>query len=50
MTCIKLPSLNMLSCLFAGDHYHKFRDLSSKHPLVELRHDLLNVRLDLVVG
>jgi hypothetical protein len=49
-THVELPSLNMLAGLFAGDDNNKLGDLAAVHPLFELRHDLLDVRLDLVVG
>lgn len=47
---IELPSFHMLSGLSAGDNQDQFRDLSAHHPLIELRHDLLDVGFDLVVG
>ena len=40
----------MLASLFAGDHDHKLRNLSTIHPVFELRHDLLDVCLDLIIG
>jgi len=49
-TCIELPALDVLACLFAGDDNDQLRDLAAVHPLFELRHDLFYVRLDLVVG
>jgi len=49
-TYIKLPPLDMLACLFAGDDNDELGYLASVHPLFELRHDLLDVGLDLVVG
>ena len=49
-TYVELPSLNMLAGLFAGDDHNEFSDLAAVHPLFELRHDLLDVRLDLVVS
>lgn len=50
LTCIELPALNVLACLFAGDDNDQLRDLAAVHPFFKLRHDLLDVRLDLVVG
>ena len=40
----------MLASLFTGDDHHELGDLAAVHPLFELRHDLLDVRLDLVIG
>lgn len=40
----------MLPRLLARDDHDKLGYLPSNHPLVELRHDLLNVGFDLVVG
>jgi hypothetical protein len=48
-TYIELPALEVLAGIFAGYDHHQFRDLSSDHPLVQLPHDFLNVRLHLVV-
>lgn len=39
----------MFTCIFAGDHNHQFRYLAADHPFVELRHDFLDVRFNLVV-
>lgn len=40
----------MFSRLFARDYHDQFRNLSTHHPLIELRHDFLDVGFDLVVG
>lgn len=40
----------MFTSLLARDNYHKLRDLSSLHPFLQLRHDLLDVGFNLVVG
>lgn len=40
----------MLAGLLASDNHDKLGDFAAVHPLFELRHDLLDVRLDLVVG
>lgn len=40
----------MFTGLLARDNYHKLRDLSPLHPFLQLRHDLLDVRFDLVIG
>lgn len=50
MTYIELPSLHMLPSIFACDHDDKFGYLAPNHPLVQLRHDLFYIRLDLVIG
>lgn len=47
---IELPSLHVLPSFLVCDDYNKFGDLASHHPLIQLRHDLLDVGLDLVVG
>lgn len=47
---IELPSFHMFSGLSAGDNHDEFRDLSTRHPFIQLRHDLLDVSFDLVVG
>jgi hypothetical protein len=47
---IKLPPLYVLSCLFARDDNHEFRNLATVHPFFQLSHDLLDIRLDLIVG
>lgn len=49
-TYVKLPALDVLPGIFVGDHDDELRYLASHHPLVKLRHDLLDVGLDLVVG
>lgn len=49
-THIKLPSLDVLARVLVGYDNHQLGNLAAHHPLVELRHDLLDVRLDLVVG
>lgn len=40
----------MLPRLLARDDHYKLGYLPPNHPLVQLRHDLLNVGFDLVVG
>lgn len=47
---VELPSLYMLAGLFACYNNHQFRYFASDHPFVELGHDLLDIRSDLVVG
>ena len=47
---VELPSLNVFASLLAGDYDYQFRDLAACHPFVELRHDLLDVCFDLIVG
>lgn len=49
-TYVELPALHMFSCVLACYDYDELRDLPSDHPFVELGHDLLYVRFDLVVG
>lgn len=49
-THIKLPALDVLARVLVGDDDDKLRDLAAHHPLVELRHDLLDVGAHLVVG
>ncbi len=49
-TNIKLPALNVLSGIFACDHYNELRDLAANHPFVKLGHYFLDVGFDLVVG
>lgn len=40
----------MLARVLVGDDDDELGDLATDHPAVELRHDLLDVGLDLVVG
>jgi hypothetical protein len=47
---IKLPPLYVLTGLLASDDDDELGNLAPVHPVLELRHDLLDVRLDLVVG
>lgn len=47
---IELPSLDVLARFLASDHDDELGDFTPGHPLVELRHDFLDVRFDLVVG
>ena len=47
---VKLPPLDVLPGILVGDHDDELRDLAAHHPLVQLGHDPLDVRLDLVVG
>jgi hypothetical protein len=44
-----LPALDVLACFFARDYYNKLGDLAASHPFLKLRHDLLDVGLDLIV-
>ena len=50
MTYVELPALDMLASLLACDDNNKLGDLAPIHPLLQLTHDLLDVRLDLVIG
>jgi len=50
MTYVKLPALDMLASLLARNDNDKLGDLAPIHPLLQLTHDLLDVRLDLVIG
>lgn len=49
-TYIKLPSLHVLAGFLVGDDDDELGYLSTRHPLVQLRHDLLDIRLHLVIG
>jgi hypothetical protein len=49
-TYVELPPLYVLTGLLAGDDNDELGNLASVHPVLELRHDLFDVRLDLVVG
>lgn len=49
-TDVKLPPLNVLAGVFIRNDDDQLRDLAAHHPPVQLRHDLLDVRLNLVVG
>lgn len=40
----------MLARVLVGDHDDQLLDLAAHHPLVQLRHDLLDVGAHLVVG
>ena len=40
----------MLAGLLAGNDNNELGDLAAVHPLFELRHDFLDVGLDLVIG
>lgn len=40
----------MFASFLVGYHHHKLGDLATRHPFVQLRHDLLNIRFYLVVG
>ncbi len=40
----------MLACVLVGDDNDQLGDLAADHPLVELRHDFLDVGAHLVVG
>jgi hypothetical protein len=48
-TYVELPPLNALACVLVGDDNDELGDLTTDHPLVQLRHDLLYVRLDLII-
>jgi hypothetical protein len=50
LTYIKLPPLHVFAGLFAGDDNDELGYLAPVHPLFKLRHDLLDVRFNLVVG
>lgn len=47
---VELPALDVLPCVFICNDDDELGDLSANHPLVELRHDLLDVSLYLVIG
>ena len=47
---IKLPSFHVFASLLVRNNHDKLRDLATHHPLVQLRHDLLDIGFDLVVG
>ena len=47
---VKLPPFNVLARVLVGDDNDQLGDLAADHPLVELRHDLLDVGAHLVVG
>lgn len=47
---VELPPLNMLPSLFTRDDHYELGNLAAIHPLFELRHDLFDVCLDLVIG
>jgi hypothetical protein len=49
-TYVELPPLYVLTALFAGDDDDEFGYFASVHPVLELRHDLLDIRLDLIIG
>lgn len=40
----------MLAGFLAGNDNNELGDLAAVHPLFKLRHDLLDVGLDLVIG
>ena len=46
---VELPTLNMFSSLLACDDNYELGDLAANHPFVQLRHDFLDVSLDLVI-
>lgn len=50
MTYVELPALDMLASLLARNDNDKLGDLAPIHPLLQLTHDLLDIRLDLVIG
>lgn len=50
MTHIELPSLNVLAGVVVCDDDDELGDFAADHPFVELAHDFLDVRFDLVVG
>jgi hypothetical protein len=47
---VELPPFHMLSSLLICNDHNEFRNFATQHPLVQLRHDLLDVGLHLVVG
>lgn len=48
-TYVELPALDVLACIFIRDHDDQLGDLAADHPLIQLGHDLLDIRSDLVV-
>lgn len=46
---IELPPLDVFACIFTRDDNDDFGDFALLHPFLELRHDLLDVRFDLIV-
>lgn len=50
LTDVELPPLDVLARVLVGDDDDEPGYLAADHPLVELGHDLLDVRPDLVVG
>lgn len=40
----------MFAGFLVGDDNNQFRDLSTRHPLIQLRHDLLDIGLHLIIG
>lgn len=46
---VELPSLDRFAGFFACDDDDQFGDFAARHPLVELRHDFLDVGFHLVV-
>lgn len=49
-TYIELPPLNVIARVLIRDDNDQFGNLAAHHPLVELRHDLLDVGAHLIVG
>ena len=47
---VELPPLNVLAGLFTRDDYNEFGHFPTLHPLAQLRHYLLDVGFDLVIG
>lgn len=48
-TYIKLPPLHILPRLFTRNYNYQFGNLSPRHPLIQLCHNPLDIRLHLVV-
>ena len=49
-TYIELPALDVFAGILVRNDDDKLRYFTANHPFVELAHDFLNIRLDLVVG
>jgi hypothetical protein len=49
-TCVELPALDVLARVFTRYDHDELRDLAADHPFIELSHDFLDIRFDLVVG
>lgn len=49
-TYVKLPSFHVLASFPVGDDDDELGDLPTRHPLIQLRHDLLDICFHLVIG